>query len=54
MWTTIVVLLCCAILADATISKSFYRHIEEKYGQATAKLVARTDFGQSGSYGGGI
>jgi hypothetical protein len=49
----IFVFICCVISTNATISQNFYRHIEEKYGLETARLIARTDFGQSGSYGGG-
>lgn len=52
-WLLIFVFCNSLIVVNATISQSFYQHIQEKYGEATAKLVARTDFGASGSYGGG-
>ncbi|KAI6184771.1 Lipase EstA/Esterase EstB family-containing protein [Aphelenchoides bicaudatus] len=37
----------------STISDDFYNFIVSNYGKATAQLIARKDFGSSGSYGGG-
>ncbi|KAI6227652.1 Triacylglycerol lipase [Aphelenchoides fujianensis] len=38
---------------EATISENFRRYIEQRFGSAAAKGIARTDFGSAGSFGGG-
>ncbi|KAI6230247.1 Lipase domain containing protein [Aphelenchoides fujianensis] len=45
----------CSLLLviEATISPSFYSFIEQNYDKQTADLIARTDHGSAGSFGGG-
>ncbi|KAI6216396.1 hypothetical protein M3Y95_01279300 [Aphelenchoides besseyi] len=54
MQTVAIALLLVGLVGvDATISENFRRYIEQHFGAEAAKEIARTDFGTSGSFGGG-
>ncbi|KAI6216397.1 Lipase EstA/Esterase EstB family-containing protein [Aphelenchoides besseyi] len=49
----LLIVLICPQTTLATISSSFYSFIQTNFGQQVADQMARNDFGQRGSYGGG-
>jgi hypothetical protein len=50
---SVLIVFCQIFQLNATISDSFQCYVKEKFGEDALEMVARTDFGLGGSFGGG-